>query len=373
MVSGIRDSEKRGTHKTIEMKPINTALCSFGMSGWVFHAPFLEVHKGFNLYAVWERSKKLAQSKYPHVKSFNTIEAMLEDDAIELVVVNTPNYTHFEFAKLALQAGKHVVVEKPFTVFAEQGKELIELAKKKDKKISVYQNRRYDSDYKTIKKIVEEKWLGHMVEAEFHFDRYKEELSPKLHKEIPGPGTGSLYDLGSHLIDQALQLFGEPDEVFGDIAIMRPVSKVDDYFELILYYPDFRVRLKSSYQVREALPGYVLHGSKGSFIKPKTDVQEAMLQEGKNPGGQDWGIEPESERGLLHTEKDGNVIREYIPSLRGNYGDYYNGIYEAIRNNKPLPVSPEDGLKVVQLIETAYESNKLRKVVAFGNKKFTVV
>ncbi len=349
------------------MKPINTALCSFGMSGWVFHGPFIKVHKGFNLYAVWERTKKLAQQKYPDVKSYNTIEAMLEDDAIELVIVNTPNYTHFEFAKLALQAGKHVVVEKPFTVFAEQAKELIALAKKMDRKLSVYQNRRYDSDYKTIKKVIEEKLLGKIVEAEFHFDRYKEELSPKLHKESPGQGTGSLYDLGSHLIDQALQLFGDPEEIFADIAIMRPISKVDDYFELILYYPTFRVRLKSSYQVREALPGYIIHGSKGSFIKAKTDVQEAMLQAEKIPDSKDWGTEPESERGLLHTEKDGRVIREYIPSLQGNYGEYYDGIYEAIRNNKPLPVSPEDGLKVVSLIETAYESSRQKKALRWRN------
>jgi len=348
-----------------DIKAINTALCSFGMSGWVFHAPFLEVNPGFNLYAVWERTKKLAQEKYPNVKSYNSLEALLDDKAIELVIVNTPNYTHFEFAKLALLAGKHVVVEKPFTVFSEQGKELIELAKKNGLKLSVYQNRRYDSDYKTIKKVIEEKWLGDIIEAEFHFDRYKEELSPKLHKEIPGPGTGSLYDLGSHLIDQALKLFGDPEELFADIKVMRPISKVDDYFEVLLYYPTFRVRLKSSYQVREALPGYIIHGSKGSFIKPKTDVQEALLQSGVIPGREDWGAEPESERGLLHTEKNGKVIREYIPSFKGNYGEYYNGIYEAIRNNKPVPVSPEDGLKVVRIIEKAYESNEKKKVVAF--------
>src|SRR6516164_7762612 len=147
------------------MEPIKAALCSFGMSGWVFHAPFIHVHPGFELYAVWERTKKLAHEKYPGVKSFNTFEAMLEDDAIELVVVNTPNYTHFEFTKLALRAGKHVIVEKPFTVFSKEAKELIQLAKKEDRKLSVYQNRRYDSDYRTVKKIVEEKLLGDIVEA----------------------------------------------------------------------------------------------------------------------------------------------------------------------------------------------------------------
>ena len=134
------------------------------------------------------------------------------------------------------------------------------------------------------------------MEAEIHFDRFKEELSPKQHKEIPGPGTGSLYDLGSHLVDQALQLFGMPQQLFADIAIMRPVSRVDDYFELLLYYPSSRVRLRSSYQVREALPGYVLHGSKGSFIKARTDVQETMLQAGKAPGSDDWGQEPRTKK-----------------------------------------------------------------------------
>src|SRR6185295_5448742 len=279
------------------MNPISTALCSFGMSGLVFHAPFLAVHPGFNLHAVWERSKKLAEEKYPQVRSYDTLDELLNDDSIELVIVNTPNYTHYDYAKQALNAGKHVVVEKPFTVNSKEGKELIQLAKKKKKKLSVYQNRRYDSDYKAIKNVIQENLLGNVIEAEFHFDRFKEEVSPKLHKEVPGPGTGSLYDLGSHLIDQALQLFGEPEELFADIQIMRPVSKVDDYFEVLLYYPGLRVRLKSSYQVREPLPGYVIHGSKGSFIKPKTDVQEAMLQAGKVPGQPDWGTESETEKG----------------------------------------------------------------------------
>jgi scyllo-inositol 2-dehydrogenase (NADP+) len=335
------------------------------MSGWVFHAPFIQAHPGFKLHAVWERSKNLAAQKYPGVITYRTLEDMLADEAVELVVVNTPNYTHYEYAKKALLANKHVIVEKPLTVKSDEALELIALAAQQQKKISVYQNRRYDSDYRTVKKIVDEKWLGEIVEAEFHFDRYKEELSPKVHKEVPGPGTGSLYDLGSHLIDQTLQLFGEPQAIFADIAIMRPVSKVDDYFELLLYYPNKRVRLKSSYQVREALPGYILHGSKGSFIKAKTDVQETDLQAGKTPGTADWGTEPESEKGLLHTERDGKIIKEYISSLKGNYLDYYEGIYQSLRNDKPVPVSAADGMLVVRVIETAFSSSKLQKVVSF--------
>ncbi|MEP6712582.1 MAG: Gfo/Idh/MocA family oxidoreductase [Ferruginibacter sp.] len=345
------------------MKPINTALCSFGMSGWVFHAPFININPGFKLYAVWERTKNLAEEKYPDVKTFRKLEDMLADDSVELVIVNTPNYTHYEYAKKALQAGKHVVIEKPFTVTVAEGEELIALAAKQNKKLSVYQNRRYDSDYKTIKKVLQRNVLGDLVDVEMHFDRFKEDIGPKVHKETPGPGTGSLYDLGSHLIDQALQLFGMPEKLFADVQAMRPVSKVDDYFDLIFFYNTFRVHIKSSYAVREALPGYIFHGLKGSFIKPKTDVQEEMLQAGTIPGSSDWGTEPKSQKGLLHAEKNGEVIREYIQSEQGNYNEYYDGIYDAIRNEKPLPVTAEEGLEVIKIIEAAYQSNKTKCLV----------
>ncbi len=345
------------------MTQINTALCSFGMSGWVFHAPFLSINPGFNFYGVLERTKNLAQEKYPSVKTYRTLEALLADDSIELVIVNSPNATHYEYAAKALNAGKHVIVEKPFTITAEEAKELIAIATKNNKKLSVYHNRRYDSDYKTIQKVIEQKLLGDIVEAEMHFDRYKEELSPKKHKEIPGPGSGTLYDLGAHLIDQALQLFGMPDAIFADIAIMRPISKVDDYFELLLYYKTFRVRLHSSYAVREPLPGYIFHGLKGSFIKPKTDVQETMLQAGNKPGASDWGKEPDSEKGLLHTEINGKIIKEYITSEQGNYGEYYDKICDAIRNNAPLPVTAEEGLNVIKIIEAAYESSETKRII----------
>lgn len=345
------------------MQPINTAILSFGMSGQIFHAPFLYVNKQFNFYAVWERTKNLAQEKYPNVKTYRTIEELLADDAIELVIVNTPTYTHYEYAKKSLQAGKHVIVEKPFTTTVEEGEELIALAKKQNVLLSVYQNRRFDSDYRTMKKIVDEKLLGDIVEAEFHYDRYVLELSYKTHKETPRLGAGVLYDLGSHLIDQALQLFGMPDAVFADQRILRPLSKVDDYFEILFYYPHLRVRLHSSYVVREPLPAYAIHGMKGSFIKAKTDIQEKSLQAGQMPDREDWGIEPDSEKGLLHTEENGKVIREYITSLRGNYGEYYQGIYNAIRNNAPVPVSAEDGLNVIKIIEAAMKSSKEKKVI----------
>ncbi len=344
------------------MQQIRTALLSFGMSGRVFHAPFIHLHPGLELYGVWERTKSASLEFYPDIKIFRSLEELLADDSIELVIVNTPTNTHFEYTKKVLEAGKHAVVEKAFTTTVAEAIALKQLAEQQHKKISVFQNRRWDSDFKTVKKIVEEGWLGDVTEAEFHFDRYKEELSPKMHKEIPSPGAGILKDLGPHLIDQALFLFGMPDALFADIRITRPVSQVDDYFEMLLYYTDKRVRLKAGYLVREALPSFVVHGHKGSFIKTRADVQESLLVENKKPGGTDWGTEPVSEEGLLHTEKNGTVIKERVHTLQGNYYAYYEGIYHAIANDTNMPVTVQDGINVMRIIEAAVQSSAAGKL-----------
>jgi len=342
---------------------VSTAITSFGMSGLVFHGPALKVNKGFNVVSVFERTKNISKTMFPNVEIVRSYTDILENSEIELVIVNTPNITHYEFAKKVINAGKHLVIEKPFTATATEAEALIALAKKKGVVMSVYHNRRYDSDFKTVQKILNEGWLGNIVEAEFHYDRFVPELSYKVHKETPTDGVGSLYDLGSHLIDQALQLFGLPKAVFADLDTYRPNSKVADYFDLKLYYPSHRVILKSSYFVREALHGNILHGTLGSFIKSKADVQEKDLQAGKMPGTHNWGIEPENEKGLLHTEKDGNIVKEYIPTLKGNYMAYYDGMYEAIRNNKEVPVTGKDAMQVIKVIEAALKSNKERKVI----------
>jgi len=335
------------------------------MSGRVFHAPFLHVNPKFDLYSVWEREKNLARTIYPDIRVCRTLEELLADPAVELVVVNTPNYTHYEYAKKALLAGKHVIVEKPFTVTEKEGLELIDLAKLTGKKLSSYQSRRFDSDYRTVKRVFDSGILGRLVEAELHYDRYTPTLSPKVHKETPGPGTGLLYDLGSHLIDQALQLFGDPDAVFGDFASNRDNSKVDDYMEVLLFYPALRVRIKSTYFVREPVPSYQLYGHQGTFLKSRTDVQERHLLAGEMPGGPAWGVEPKSEEGLLHTEVDGVVVRGNVPTEKGNYMDYFDGIYEAIRNDAPLPVTAEQAVRIIRVIEKAYESRREKKIIPF--------
>ena len=345
------------------MQKIKTALLSYGMSGKVFHAPFLELHHGFELLGSWERSKKRIQEEYPEVKSFPSLESILEDKSIDLVIVNTPVATHFEYAKKVLLAGKHAVVEKAFTTTVAEAQELEALAKEKNLKLSVFQNRRWDSDFKTVKKIIDDGLLGEIVEAEFHFDRYNPVLSPKQHKETANSGAGILKDLGPHIIDQALYLFGLPQAVFADIRFTREQTVVDDYIDILLYYSDFRVRLKASFFVRELNPSYVIHGKKGSFLKPRGDVQEDELKLGKKPNFDTWGTELISMEGTLHTENDGKIIYEKVPTLKGNYYDFFDGVYKSIIDNALEPVTAQDGIKVMQIIEAAIHSSEQKKAI----------
>jgi scyllo-inositol 2-dehydrogenase (NADP+) len=343
-------------------KQIKVALLSYGMSGKVFHAPFLELHPGFELLGSWERSKNLIQQDYPQVKSYATLDALLED-AVDLVVVNTPVGTHFEYAKKVLLAGKHVIVEKAFTTTVAEAQELVALAKEQGLKLSVFQNRRWDSDFKTVQQVISDGVLGDIVEAEFHFDRYNPNLSPKQHKETANSGAGILKDLGPHLIDQAIYLFGFPSAVFADIRITRKNSLVDDWIDIVMYYDTFRVRLKASFFVREAIPAYQLQGKRGSFLKPRGDVQEDDLKLGKKPNLDSWGTEPLELEGILHTDIDGIIMHGEIPTLQGNYHAFFDGVYNSIVNNTVEPVTAQDGLRVMKIIESAIQSSALKRVI----------
>ncbi|GAB4094017.1 oxidoreductase [Flaviaesturariibacter terrae] len=338
------------------MTPIRTALLSFGLSGKVFHAPFLHDHPGFELAAVWERSRRDAEKQYPGIHSYSSLESLLADERIELVVVNTPNYTHYEYTRAALQAGKHVIVEKPFTTSVAEGEELLHLAEARGLHLSVYQNRRWDSDFRTVERVLREGVLGKIVEAAIHFDRFNPALSHKEHKETPRPGTGVHYDLGPHIIDAALHLFGMPEALFADLRSLRPGSKIIDNMDLLLFYPELRVRLHAGYFVREPLPAFQLFGTQGSFLKERADVQESGLLQGRRRGGAGWGLEPDSAQGILHTGTGDAAQRSKMPTERGDYAGYFDGIYRALREGAPLPVTGTDGLNVIRIIDAAEAS-----------------
>ena len=348
------------------MDTIQVGLASFGMSGRVFHAPVLAHHRGFRLSKITERSKDEVRHHYPDVVSVRSFDDLINDDNIELIVVNPPDSTHFEYAHRVLEAGKHVVVEKPFTHTIGQGEDLLNLAEKRNRVLSVFQNRRWDGDFLTVRKVLENQWLGRLVEFESNYMRYRNYIQPDTWKESAKHGSGVTYNLGSHMIDQAVVLFGMPEAVFADIDHMRNGSEIDDYYLIKLIYPEIKVTLKAGYLVREETPRYTLHGTLGSFLKYGKDPQEELLNRGGNPSMPDWGKEPEADWGTLNTEINGLHVRGKVETVAGNYAKYYDNIYDAIRNRAELEVRPEQALNVISLIEAALESNRTGQCVEIG-------
>ena len=345
------------------MSIINAALLSFGMSGRVFHAPFVELHPGFKLVGCWERSGKVIRQHYPSVTSYDTLDEPLADESIDLVVVNTPTLTHYDFARQALKCRKHVVVEKAFAGNADEAMELRDLAKESGLKLSVFQNRRWDSDFLSVRKVLQDGVLGDIVEANLAFSRFDPQLSPKVHKEEPSSGSGIVKDLGPHVIDQALMLFGMPDGVFADIGITRQHSKVDDYFDISLLYEDKRVHAKGGYFYKRPVPEYTLFGKQGCFLKRRADVQEEQLDEGLTPADTDYGMEPDGCEGRLYVGDAGPDEPQLIRSPPGNYMEFYEGVYQSVTGGLPEPVSANDGVRVMQIIDAAFRSHREGAVV----------
>jgi scyllo-inositol 2-dehydrogenase (NADP+) len=333
------------------------------LSGKVFHAPFISTNPNFNLVGSWERSTKNIEAAYPGTKSYNSYEELLADTTIDLVVVNSPNDSHYAYVKSALLAGKHVVCEKAFTNTSTEAQELDELAQKKGLKLAVYQNRRYDADFLTLQQLIQEDEIGDFLEIQISFERYRTTLSPKKHKESVTPGAGLLYDLGPHLVDQALVLSGMPLAVFADIRITRKVGIVDDYFTMILYYPSHRITLTSGMVFMTQLPGYKIYGTKGSFIKNRSDVQEAALIAGQKPTTANWGAEATSDFGTLYTDHNGLITNRVVPSIAGNYGMFYEKMADAILHNGTVPTSAQEGKNIIRVLEAARNSAFNKRVV----------
>jgi scyllo-inositol 2-dehydrogenase (NADP+) len=333
--------------------PIKTGLLAYGMSGKVFHAPFVSTHPGFDFKAIVERNHKLANINYPDVVSYNSVEELIADDSIELVIVNTPSYTHYEYSKMALNAGKHILVEKPFTATTAQAKELFALAKKVGKKALVYQNRRFDSGFNAVKDVIESGRLGKLVEVHFRYDRYRNEIGPKFFKEEPYAASGLLYDLGPHLIDQAIGLFGKPLSFHKVLGKHRENTKVDDYFAIQLSYPnDLNVFLTSSLLVPEIPPAFMIHGMKGSFTKNHADVQEEQLLQGMKPTDPKYGIENPADAGKLTlVTEGGGRTSEHLLSKKGDYNGIFEAVYQNIINETPYPITEDDVLTQLEILE----------------------
>lgn len=346
-------------------KPIVTGLASFGMSGALFHAPFISIVPDFDLRYIVERTKNLSSEKYPNVRIFRSFDELISVPELELVVVNTPDVTHYEYSKMALLAGKHVVVEKPFVFKVEEGEELIRLAAEKSALLCVYQSRRWDGDFLTIRKIVESGTLGRIVEFSSAYQRYRNYIQKETWKEVADNRVGITYNLGSHMVDQAVVLFGMPEAVYADIDKLREGAQVDDYYHIQLIYPSkLKVSLRASYLVMEDTPRYYIHGTEGSFVKYGIDPQEECLKIGAlSPFDISWGKEAETNWGILHSTANNTPYRGKMETIRGNYALFYNEIADALRNGLTPSTAASNVIGVIRILEAAFQSALEKKAI----------
>lgn len=350
------------------MKKIKVALVGFGFGGSVFHGPLIAAEEGFEVSKIQAHDPhRVAEAKkqFPNAEVVSYYDSILQDNTIMLVVITIPNFLHYPTAKRALEAGKNVVVDKPFTLSTEEAETLIALADKKDLLLTVFHNRRWDSDFLTIQKIIKKGSLGQLVEYEAHYDRYRDYIKEDAWKEEGRAGSGILYDLGSHLIDQALCLFGEPEKVFADLRKQRENSEVVDNFEVILYYPNLKVSLKAGMLVSQKGPRYQLIGRKGSFIKYGIDPQEEALKKGESPKDHpSWGQEQDAIWGTLNATINGDHFIGNIESEEGTYPLFYKNVYKVLLQRDTPLVKAVEAVLVIKIIELAERSNEQGKVLS---------
>ncbi|MDW6094342.1 oxidoreductase [Vibrio rhizosphaerae] len=331
--------------------PIKTAVIGYGYSAKTFHIPFLESLAEFEFCAISSRQHEAIAAQFPRVTCYDSAEKLIEQSDAELVIITAPNDVHFSLAKMALEHGKHVVVEKPFVTRAQDGETLIRIAQEQQLTLSVYHNRRWDHDFLTVKKLIADGKLGEVKWFESHFDRYRPEARERWRESADVEGSGILYDLAPHLIDQALELFGMPEAITAQCRSMRQVDGATDFFNVLLDYSDFLVQLHANpYSPGENLR-YKILGTQAKYIKMGLDPQEERLKAGIT------ALRPAETviiaEGSLYTEE----YLELIPTVQGGYEHYFVQLADSIRQGTPPPVTAEDALNAIRLIELAMESS----------------
>jgi len=340
---------------------IEVGLVGFGLAGRAFHAPVIRAVPGLHLAAILQRTGNEAAAQYPDVRIVRSLDELLAIRQIRLVVIATPNDTHYSFARQCLAAGRDVVVDKPFTTTVEEAKSLVQFAKENGQLITVYQNRRYDGDFQALRKLLAEGTLGRIVRFETHYDRYRPRLKPGAWRETTRPGSGILFDLAPHLIDHALILFGLPEAVTADVRIERENAVADDAFDIMFHYPGaLRAVLKSSILAAAPRPRFVLFGTQGSFVKQSVDPQEDNLRHGNIPASGPWGAEPEENWGLLTVPDGEKFTQRRIPSEKCDFRDYYANVRDALLGKVAPAVTREWAVNVMRLLEMARESSERR-------------
>ena len=340
---------------------IEVGLVGFGLAGRAFHAPVIRAVPGLHLAAILERSGTQAAEKYPDVRIVRTLDELLSMSEIRLIVLATPNETHYSFARQCLEAGRDVVVDKPFTTTLEEAVWLVQFARAANRLLTVYQNRRYDGDFQAIRQLVVAGKLGRIVRFETSYDRFRPQLKPGAWRETACPGSGILFDIAPHLIDHALVLFGLPEAVTADVRTERENAAADDAFDITLHYSNgMRAVLRSSILAAVPRPRFVLFGTQGSFVKHTFDPQEMNLRRGYIPSDGAWGAEPEENWGVLTVPKGDSFEQWRIPSAACDYRDYYSNVRDALLGHAALAVTPEYALDVMRMLELARESSLKR-------------
>jgi scyllo-inositol 2-dehydrogenase (NADP+) len=338
---------------------IDVGLIGFGLAGRAFHAPVIRAVPGLRLAAILQRSGNDAAAQYPDVRIVHSVEELLAMEAIRLVIIATPNKTHFSLAQQCLVAGRDVVVDKPFTTTLEEARELVSFAQKARRLLTVYHNRRYDGDFEAIRQLLATGALGRIVSFETNYDRFRPQLKPGAWRERSEPGSGIFFDIAPHLIDHALVLFGLPESVTADIRAERDGAVVDDAFDVTLRYGSgMRAVLRSSILAAVTRPRFVVHGTRGAFVKQTFDPQEANLRRGHIPQDTAWGAEPEENWGMLTTAEGDTLVQKHVPSATCDYRAYYANVREAILGHATPAVSPKHALDVMRVLELARESSE---------------
>lgn len=331
---------------------IKTAIIGYGFSATTFHLPFILNLPPFRFTAVSTSKGEQVQQQHPEVEVYADAETLLTRCDADLVIITAPNAAHFTLAKLALEQGKHVVLEKPFVTRVEQGEELIALAEKQQRVLSVYHNRRWDGDFLTVQKLITGNSLGPVRYFESHFDRFRPEVR-KRWRESDVEGGGILFDLGPHLIDQALQLFGPPKAITAQVRAMRPQAQVDDFFHITLHYSELTAVLRSSPYCAAPNLRFEVQGETGSYVKYGLDPQEDRLKSGTLPVTADWAQENTEQFGQLFTADSTYPVA----TESGGYQHYYHQLASAIQRNDDVPVSAEQALWSIRLIHLARQSS----------------
>jgi len=335
---------------------IDFALVGFGLAGRVFHAPIISAVPGLRLRAILQRSGNDAARLYPTARIVRSMDELLAIEEIKLVVIATPNTSHYSLARQCLLAGRDVVVDKPFTTTYAEAVELIELARRCGRLLTVYQNLRWNGDFRTIRALVESGRLGRIALYEAHFDRHRLQMRPGAWREKAEPGAGVFFDLGVHLIDQALVLFGLPEAIMADIRSERSGAVVDDAFDVVLHYPNMRALLRASMIAPGPDLRYILRGEQGAFVKYGIDPQAQALERGEAPDDV-WGREAVDKWGTFYVADGSATNVETVPTVPGDYRLFYSNVRDAVLGKAAIDVTHEQMLNVMKALELARESS----------------